>query len=249
MDLSFTYAVSDDVTLNVGYGDYSRQVYASISKPADNGEGYRYHAIQREEVLGIDPNTSVDCFYNTSIESLLEPIAQTLDQLGLTFSIPDEDIEQLRAEVSRPAPNAPEAKTIPLNMTDAEYLASLAIGYDPVSDDQIWSLDVVRQDLIDFATAVFATPNWEEEFPSLLVKRMVSLGSEVEIFPRDRGYDLRRGFDDRSKPALLTETEKNKVDLWVESHFGVKLSEFPELIRYGINPVDREAITFYIPYE
>jgi len=126
-------------------------------------------------------------------------------------------------------------------MTDSEYLALLSTGYDPVYEEEIWSLEIVRQDLMDFATLLFANPNWEAEFESLMVEQLIQLGSEVGIFPSDRGCVLRH------QPLRLKESEKNRVDLWIEAHFGIKLSEFPGLIRAGINPVDRQPITFYIP--
>ena len=233
MDLDFSYNLPDGVTLNVGYGEFSQHFFAEVYQLLESG--YQYHLSK-----GHDPNTT----WYTSIDPLLHPISQTLDELGLNFSIPNEDLEKLRARVSFVLPEeAQDAEIIPLGMTDSEYLALLSTGYDPVYEEEIWSLEVVRQDLMDFATLLFANPNWEAEFESLMVEQLIQLGSEVGIFPSDRGCVLRH------QPLRLKESEKNRVDLWIEAHFGIKLSEFPGLIRAGINPVDRQPITFYIPYD
>lgn len=126
-----------------------------------------------------------------------------------------------------------------LGMLDTEYAALLAEGINPATQERLWDLENIKYKLSYLVTQIYKE-SYEigtEEFPVLLKETAISIAEAALLLPSDRLEEINSDF------RKLTEAEFTKIDTWIEIRFGAKLSQFPELIRIGIDPVTLEKLS------
>jgi hypothetical protein len=128
---------------------------------------------------------------------------------------------------------------VDLGMLDTDYADFLAKGIDPVTKQRIWDLESIKKKLSYVVNQIYreSYETGTKEFPVLIKETAISIAEDAMLTPSDRLDEI------NGDARKLTDEEFDKIDEWVEVRFGVKLSQFPEIIQLGIDPITLETLS------
>lgn len=222
MDIAKTYDVSPDTRL-----------WVEFYEPVNAYQAVLYFdAAPFHLVLPPDSN---HCWFET-IDELLPHVDRELQARNLEFLIPEEDLAAFRDKGGYTPCNEDDFNPFTssqenLEMLDTEYTRLIARGFNPLTDQELWNNDDVRQELF-YLVSRLCQAEGEEAVSAELQQAAVRIARETKGLIPSEVVDTAI-----ATKAALPEKTFEFLDAWVGEQFGTPLTQYMQSIDAGALPV------------